>query len=467
MSRTRITGILVVSVIAIIIGTTKPFVGLSPQGHYLLALTLVSLSLWIFRTGSVPFLAGGTILLAGALVFKVPLGTVMSGFTNAAVWTLIPALFFGYALAKTGLGNRIAYYVLKSFKPSYLSICVSWFIIGLILSALTPSIVVRFAIVMPIAMSIVGACELPDRSRGCALISFVAWGTALLPGTCWQTGSLWGIFMMGFYPPEMKVLATPGAWFSYMAVPWFLVSILFLVLVYIFFKPKEPLQLSRETFKKQYESLGKITKQEIACAIILIGALILFSTEKWTGIRTVEAALIAFAALILSGIIKTPDISSGVNWDIICFFGVIMSLTVMFGKTGVSDWVRPMIEPGVLSIAGSPVIFLFVITGVLMLIRFIDIAWGFATIALLAPLFIPLYQQYGLHPVLISVCVVAAGNSFFLSYQQPFIVMGEAFSKSRAWMPSHVALAGLIYLISITIGMLISSFYWKAAGLMP
>ena len=467
MSRTRIIGILFFSVIAIVIGTTKPFIGLNPQGHHILALTLVSLSLWIFRTGSIPFLAGGAILLAGGLIFKLPLGTVTGGFTSAAVWTLIPALFFGCALAKTGLGNRIAYYVLKSFKPSYLSICVSWFIIGLILSALTPSITVRLAIVMPIAISIVGACELPDRSRGCALISFVAWGTALLPGTGWQTGSLWGIFMLGFYPPEMKVLATPGAWFEYMALPWFLIAILFLVLVYIFFKPKEPLQLSRETFKKQYESLGKITKQEIVCAIILICALILFSTEKWTGIRTAEAALIAFAALILSGIIKTPDISSGVNWDIISFFAVIMSLTAMFGKAGISDWVRPMIEPGVLSIASTPLTFLFVTMGVLMVIRFIDIAWGFTTIALLSPLFIPLYQQYGLHPVLISVGIVAAGNSFFLSYQQPFIIMGEAFTKSRAWMASHVAQAGLIYLVSVIVGMLISSLYWKAAGLMP
>lgn len=87
---------------------------------------------------------------------------------------------------------------------------------------------------------------------------------------------------MGFYPPEMKVLATPAAWFQYMALPWFIITILFLVMVYIFFKPKEQLQLSHETFKQQHEALGKITRQEITCAIILIFALVLFSTDKWT-----------------------------------------------------------------------------------------------------------------------------------------------------------------------------------------
>jgi anion transporter len=445
----------------------KPFAGLSMQGHQIIALTIVCLSFWIFRTGSIPFLAGSAILLAGGLYFKLPLGTVTAGFTSSAVWVLIPALFFGFALAKTGLGKRIAYFVLKAFEPNYLNICVSWLIIGLVLSALTPSITVRLAIVMPIAISIVEACKLEYKSRGCALISFVAWGTALLPGTGWQTGSLWGIFMMGFYPSELKYLATPGAWFQYMAVPWSIITILFLVMIFIVLKPKEPLQLSREAFKQQYEDLGKVKKQEIACAIILLFALVLFSTEKWTGIQSSQTALFALAALIISGTITTTDISTGVNWDIIAFFAVVMSLTGMFGKVGITTWLQPLIEPSILSVASSPLMFMFVIIVALWAIRFIDIAWGFTTIALLSPLFIPLYQKFNLHPVLISVGIIAAGNCFLMSYQQPFIIMGEAMTKSKAWTNSHVAIAGLIYAISVAIGLLISSLYWKSCGLMP
>ena len=103
--------------------------------------------------------------------------------------------------------------------------------------------------------------------------------------------------------------------------------------------------------------------------------------------------MIAFAALMLFGIIKLPDISSGVNWDIINFFAVVMSLTAMFVEAGVSDRAKPIIEPGILSLADSPLTFLLVVTVVLWAIRFIDIPWGFTTIALLAPVFIPLYQN--------------------------------------------------------------------------
>lgn len=260
----RTVGIVSVVALAAFIALVQPFSDLPSQGHQVIAVTLICLGLWIFRTGSLPYFAGGAILLAGGLLAKLPLDVVTKGYTSSAVWVLVPALFFGFALIKTGLGKRITYFVLKTFEPSYLSICISWFIIGLVLSALTPSITVRIAIVMPIAISLVEACKLADRSKGAALICFVAWGTALLPGTGWQTGSLWGIFMMGFYPPEMKPLATPGVWFQYMALPWLLITVIFLVLLYIFFKPGEPLQLSREAFKDQYAALGEIKKEEIA-----------------------------------------------------------------------------------------------------------------------------------------------------------------------------------------------------------
>ena len=467
MSNSKKLGILVFIVCAFVVGLAKPFTGLSPQGHYIIAVTLISLALWIFKTDSIPYIAGGVIFLAGCLIFKLPLAAITIGYTSSAIWVFIPALFFGFALLKTGLGKRIAYFVLKTFEPNYLTICVSWFIIGLILSALTPSITVRLSIVMPIAMSFIEACKIPERSRGSALICLTAWAAALLPGIGWQTGSLWGIIMPGFYPPQMKALATADIWFRYMAMPWSTITFIFLSLLYIFFKPKEPLQLKREVLEQPYRALGRITRQEIICGVILVCALILFSTEKWTGIKSVETALMALAALIIFGIIKGPDISSGVNWDIINFIAIVMSLTSVFGMTGISGWVRPLIEPGVLSLAIYPLTFLFVITIIFWAIRFVDVPWGYTAIALFSPILVPLYEKFGLHPVLVSVALIAAGNSFFLAYQQPFIMIGDSMTKSKGWSGSHVALGGTLYAIAVLAGICISSFYWRVMGLMP
>ena len=467
MNNSKKLGILVFVVGAFVVGLAKPFNGLAPQGHYIISVTLVSLALWIFKTDSIPYIAGGVLFLAGCLIFKLPLTAITIGYTSSAIWVLIPAFFFGFTLLKTGLGKRIAYFVLKTFEPSYLNICVSWLIIGLILSALTPSITVRLSIVMPIALSFIEACGIPERSRGSALICLTAWAAAILPGIGWQTGSLWGIIMPGFFPPQMRVLAGADVWFRYMAVPWFTITIIFLVLLYFIFKPREHLQLKRDVLAEQYKALGRITRQEIVCGIILICALLLFSTEKWTGITSVETALMALAALIITGTVKASDISSGVNWDIINFIAIAMSLTSIFGMAGISDWVRPLIEPGMLSLAVYPLVFLIVVTVIFWAIRFIDVPWGYTAIALFSPTLVPLYEKSGLHPVLVSVALIAAGNSFFLAYQQPFVMIGDTMTKSRGWSGSHVALGGALYAVAVLAGIFISSFYWRAMGLMP
>lgn len=460
-------GMLLLVFAALFIGMLKPFSGLSAQGHHVFGIVIVSLGLWVFRPPTLPYFAGGALLLGGCLAFKVPLSAVAGGYTGSAVWVLIPALFFGFALVKSGLGKRIAYFVLKLFEPSYLTISISWFIIGLILSALTPSITVRLSIVMPIAMSVVEACKIPERSRGSALIGLMAWGTALFPGNAWLTGSLWGIFMMGFYPAEIKPVVTFDSWLVYMAVPWFLITVLFLFFTYLALKPQEPLRISSQTFKRQYDELGKITGQEIIVGVILTTTLILFTTEKLHGMTTASVALLSFVALMLLGTISFQDISSGVNWDIINFFGVILGLSAIFAHTGISDWLGPIIEPAILSYASEPVVFLLALTIGFWIIRFLDVPWGFSTIAIAAPIFVPLYKDFGLNPALVSVALIAGGNSFFLPYQQPFIMMGDAMSNSKAWTSSQVSLVGCIYAGIVIVAILISSFYWKAMGLMP
>ena len=288
-----------------------------------------------------------------------------------------------------------------------------------------------------------------------------------MPGTGWLTGSLWGVFMMGFYPPEIRPLVTFGSWFEYMAVPWLIVTAVFFTLIYVLLKPKEKLAMTCDAFKEQYAALGKITGQETLTAIILSTTLLLFATEKLHHVSTPTVALFAFTALMMFRIITFPEISTGVNWDIIAFFGAALSLMAIFGNAGITAWAMPHIKPGILAFASQPLVFLLVITFGFWIIRFVDIPWGLSTVALTAPLFIPLNQDFGLNPALVSVAITAAGNCFFLAYQQPFIMVGDAVMKSRGWTPGQVSLAGICYAVSVIVALLISSFYWKAMGLMP
>lgn len=461
---TKVLGVAAFVLIGLIVGIVKPFTGLADQGHYILATVIVTLGFWIFRPGGLPFMAGGAVLVAGGLIFALKINVVASGFISPAVWVLIPALYFGFVLQKTGLGKRIAYLVLKSFEPSWLSMAVSWFLIGIALSALTPSITVRIAIVIPIAVSVVEACKLAPHSKGAAFISIIAWAMCLLPGTGWLTGSLTGPIMLGFLPPELKPMATFDAWFQILALPWFLVTVAFILLIYLTMKPTEPIGIPRDTFKKQYDALGPISRQEVIASIVLVGSLIMFTTEKIHGIPTAATAMAALFLLIVFRIIALPEISSGVNWDVILFFGVAISLSTIFVTAKVSDWIGPILQPGLLSLAVSPLMFLLVATLVIMLIRFIDVPWGFSTIALTVPVLIPIFNQFGIHPLVSSMPYIIGINFFLLSYQQPFVLMAEGVMQGKGWAPNHVTIAGLSYIAAVVIALLISIPYWRMLG---
>jgi hypothetical protein len=178
-------------------------------------------------------------------------------------------------------------------------------------------------------------------------------------------------------------------------------------------------------------------------------------------------ALMALVALMLAGIIELADIGTAVNWDIIHFFGVVIGLSVMFNAAGVSEWAKPILAPAILHLADSPLTLLLALTLILWLIRFVDVAWGFTTVALLAPLLIPLHQQFDLHPALLRVAFIAAGNSFFLAYQQPFIITAESMMQTRGWSSRQVSKAGILFAISALMGIAASTIYWRAMGLMP
>jgi len=469
MKSKKAIGAAAFALVGIIIMMFRPFEasGLVPIGNSVLGLVFIMLGLWIFRPNNVPYTTGAMVLTAGGMIAGVQLGILTSGFVSSGLWILIPALYFGFALAKTGLGKRIAYMVLKIFKPSYASMILAWFIIGIILSILTPSITVRVAIVMPIAISCIEACKLEDRSRGAALICLVAWAMAVLPGTGWLTGSLWGPIFVGFFPKELSDLTNWGSYFQIMALPWLLTTVFFTVAVYFLLKPKESMAISKETFEEAYEKLGKISKNEIIVGVILIGSFLLFATESIHKIPTAATAMAAFFCMLLFSIISFQEIGTGVSWDIIIFFGLAFSLPKIFGTAMVAKWMSTLIGPVIFGMAGNALVFIIGFTVLLFIIRLVDVPWGLTTLALTVPLLVPLYNNYGIHPVVVAVAFAAAGNCFFMSYHQPFLMLGEAVSQGRGWAPKHVSIAGLAYAASIITAMLVSFPYWRSIGAMP
>ena len=169
----------------------KPFApGLESIGHLMLGAALIAIGIWVLKPFGLPYSMGAVFLAAFALIAGLKPQLVFSGFAEPAVWTLIPALFFGTVLRKTGLGKNIAFAIIRLFRPSYPSLICALTVIGIVLSVFTPSMTVRVAIVIPIAAQCCELYGLKKGSKGQSLIMLTAFSMAILPGSGWLTGVL-------------------------------------------------------------------------------------------------------------------------------------------------------------------------------------------------------------------------------------------------------------------------------------
>ncbi|MEW6744317.1 MAG: SLC13 family permease [Planctomycetota bacterium] len=464
----RWMGALILAAVGVLLALLEPFPALSRSGHQVLMGLLIGVGLWIFQPGKLAFAVATCLVLAIFLMVGVDAPLVFAGFTSSTIWILLPATAFGYVLTKTGLGKRIALLVIKTFHPSYLNMTLAWLIIGLILSAFTPSIVIRIAIVMPIAVSCAGMLKLEPGSRGNAYILLIAWAMAIIPGSGWLTGSLWGPITLGMYDKveSLSGTLTSRAWMAAMALPMFVLTVLVVAGLYVVLRPRPLVGLTRDSFAQAYRELGPWSRQEKTSTVILVLAFALFMTETLGlhHLNVVVVCLAAFFAFYAFGVLDTEDFSKGIAWNLLVFLGGVLSLTGIFKATGVSGWIEGMIFPALAPFEGLPWLFVLVLPLFMFAWRFIDIAWMIPTISLLVALLPSIQNRFGIHPLVLSCLMIMAGNFALLTYMQPFAFLGSTLSGERSWTPGQLCRYGLVYLVSCVGALAASLLYWQATG---
>ena len=452
---------------ALVIMATKPFsASLSDTAGLMLGGILIALCIWIFRPFGLPYSAGGLFLAFFSLAVGLKPAVVFSGFTQSAVWTLIPALFFGYILQKTGLGKRIAFAIIRLFRPSYLSLIFALVIIGLILSVMTPSITVRVAIVVPIAVQLCELCKIEKGSKGNSLIILTAFAMALVPGSAWVTGVLWGPIVQGMINalPQVQEPVTFDSWVGVMLVPILLTTVFLIAGSLLFMKPKDKLSKDAIDAIKNQPS-EKLSRHELITGIVLAAVFVMFVTNRFHGLPDAAVCLGAIFVFFLFGVLEAKDFNAGANWDLIVFIGMALSLGAIFAETGISDWLAGIIVPALAPIAANPFVFMASIMAVMFLWRFVDVAFFIPTIAIMVPILPEIQEAYGISPLVWIAVFIMAGSSFFMAYQNPWAMMSKSMSGERAFSAKHLGIYGMIYFAACMLALFASVPIWINNGL--
>ena len=461
-------GVGLLTIIAVFIMAAKPFsAGLSGTAQLMLGGILIALSIWIFKPFNLSYSAGGLFLAFFALACGLQPATVFSGFTQSAVWTLIPALFFGFTLQKTGLGRRIALAIIRLFKPSYITLTLAMVLIGVVLSLLTPSSTVRIAIMIPIAVQCCELCKIEKGSKGNSLLILTAFGMAIIPGSGWMSGVLWGPIISGMINsvPGTENLVTFDNWFSTMFVPILITTVLLIVGSLILLRPKEKLS-ETGIAAIMGEKTAKISRQEIIAGAVLVTVFLMFLTkDRFHGFSDAAVCLAAVFLLFLSGVLEAKDFNSGVNWDLIVFIAIALSFSAILNETGISEWLAAIVIPALAPIASNPYLFMFCVTAFAFIWRFFDVALFIPTIAILVPILPAIQEAYGISPLVWLFVFVMAGNSFIMAYQNMWAMMTRSISGERAFTNKHIGIYGAVYFAASFIALFVSMPMWISSGL--
>ncbi|MCL2722530.1 MAG: SLC13 family permease, partial [Treponema sp.] len=340
---------------AVFIMLVRPITNLDDRGHIMLGGMIIALCIWIFKPFKLTYAIGGLVLALVGMFIHLPPTVIFSGFTQTALWTLVPAFFFGYTLQKTGLGKRIAMAVIKVCKPTYLSLIFAWVPIGIILSILTPATTVRIAIMLPIAVQCCELFNLTKGSKGNSLILLTAFAMALVPGSGWMTGVVWGPFTQG-QMANAGILVSFGDWLGVLLVPVIIATVLLVIGGLLFLKPEE--KLSKEVIETvQKQTLEKMNKKEIITAAILILVFGLSMTTSFHGLSVSIICVTAMICFFIFGVLETKDFNSAANWNLVIFIAMAFSLGPIFRETGISDWLSGIVVPVLEPIAGNPWLF--------------------------------------------------------------------------------------------------------------
>ena len=451
-----------VAIAASLLVATLPLAGLAPLGHKVLAITIFTAILWAFgviNNGVASVLMMGLMIVAGV---RPPLA--LSGFGSPPFWVLVTVLFYGFAMKKTGLAERLSYYILSLFPASYPGILSAFFVIGFVLALGIPSMTVRTAIMVPIAWALVQSLGLAPKSKGSALIILTTVEMAVVPGLAFLYGSLGGPIVAAAF--ETKHL--PLSWLGYAQVftfPTLLLCVLILLGNQFILRPEAPLNATPDFARARLQALGPFKRLELITGIVVVLSIIFWTTDRYHHLPSFVIGTGAMAVFAFSGILRDEDIGTAVSWSLLLYLGGVFGLANVIQDTKVTDWLAGFIVPVTRQLTSNLVLLMVVLALAMFVLRFLDPS-SFIAISVLFLSVVDVTNAAGIPPRVVMAAVFIASAPFWMSYQNFWLAMGEGLTGHQAFNSVQRVKAANAYAIFTLIALTVGVGYWKLIGVL-
>ncbi|MFZ5634248.1 MAG: SLC13 family permease [Bacillota bacterium] len=270
---------------------------------------------------------------------KEALSMSLSGFGSEA-WILVTsALILASVARETGLGERIAYYVLLVAGPKPKKILLGILLMSYISSVFIPAQAANAALMCTVALSIMEIYKIEKSACFArALMLTVAFGTGIA-GIGIQTSGAPTIQTANY----LAEAGYPVSWLSWAiyGMPFSITAGLVLFILICFKFPVKKFPGNTVLIRQKLQSMGPVSAKECKLAVVMLATTLLWATEqRLHNIDSSTVSVFAVMALFSPFInITTWDrLVKTINWGTLFLFGAAISLGQWLLKSGAASW---------------------------------------------------------------------------------------------------------------------------------
>ncbi len=268
----------------------------------------------------------------------------LSGFSNTTVWLIFAAFMFALGYEKTGLGRRIALWLVKVMGKRTLTLGYAVTIADTILAPFTPSNTARSGgTVFPVIRNLPALYDSkpndPSARKIGGYLMWVAIAATCVTSSMFLTGLAPNLLAIELIGKTAKVTFTWMDWFVAFAPVGIVLLLALPLLAYVFYKPEikggdeVPAWAANEL-----KSMGRLTTKEIELAALVSVALGLWIFGGDV-INATTVAIVVIALMVIGRVVSWDDIlANKPAWNTLVWFATLVALADGLNRVGFVKW---------------------------------------------------------------------------------------------------------------------------------
>ena len=448
--------------VAIFVAVLPTPEGLSVNAHYFFAVFLGVIVGLILEP--IPAALIGLTGVAFAATFglvgetaKASRAWALSGFSNGVIWLIFAAFMFALGYKKSGLGKRIALWLVKLLGKTTLGLGYAVAFADGILAPFMPSNTARSAgTIFPIAINIPQMFNsTPDnepRKIG-SYISWVAIAATCVTSSMFLTALAPNLLAVSLVEKNTGIAIQWGQWFGTLAVIMIPLFLLVPYLAYLVYPPEQKHSPEAPAWAaKELEKMGSITKKELIMLGLGLLALVMWIFGKQIGVNSTTAALAVLCLLVLTDVITWEDvITNKAAINVFIWFATLVAMASGLKKVGFLKWAAGLISGGLVGFDSVTICIMLIV--LFFLFHYLFASVTAHTVALL-PLFLGVASNLLPATMIESLALLLVGSLGLMGILTPYatgpspIWYGAGYISQAVWWRLG-AIFGAIYLAAL------------------